>query len=78
MVNVYNVEASTRNLSKIVTVEKVESMLYAIKNEYWRSVAAVIALYNMRQAGVGVDDLIIIHNYISNEFADLIGVEPIA
>ena len=78
MVNVYNVEASTRNLSKIVTVAKVESMLYAIKNEYWRSVAAVLALYNMRRAGVCVDDLMIIHNYISNEFSDLIGVEPIA
>ena len=78
MANVYNVEATTRNLSKIVTLDKIESMLYAIKNEYWRSVAAVIALYNMRRAGVSVDDLMIVHNYISNEFADLIGVEPVA
>ena len=43
-----------------------------------KSVAAVIALYNMRRAGVSVDDLMIVHNYISNEFADLIGVEPVA
>lgn len=70
--DVYNVEASTRSLGKLITLEKVESLLYVIKNEYWRSIAAVIAYYNFKIDGRDKSELDIIHNYISNEFADLI------
>lgn len=69
---VYNVEATTRNMGGVIQIETVEKLLYAIKNEYWRSLAAVIALYNFKKLKRSEEELNILRNYISNEFADLL------
>jgi len=69
---VYNIEATTRTMGSILKLEKVEEMLYAINNEYWRSLAAVIATYNFRKARRKQDELDILKNYVNNEFNQLI------
>ena len=46
---VQNVEATTRNLGADYAVTKVLAMVDAIDHEYWRSAAAMLALYNLRK-----------------------------
>lgn len=72
MMNVYNVEATTRSMSNILTLEAVEKLLYKIDDMLFRSLAAVIATYNFRKARRSNEELSILKNYIGNEFGDLI------
>jgi hypothetical protein len=59
-----NVEATTRTMSGLISLEKVEQMLYKIKNLYWRSMAAVIAVYNFKKGNRKEEEINILRNYI--------------
>lgn len=72
MANVYNVEATTRKMSVMVKVETVEQLIYACKNYYWRSLAAVIAVYNFKKAQRAEEEIDLLHKYIGNEFQGLL------
>jgi thymidylate synthase len=72
MANVYNAEATTRTMSGLISLEKVEQMLYKIKNLYWRSIAAVIAVYNFKKGNRKEEEINILRNYIGNEFQGLL------
>ena len=72
MTNVYNVEATTRKMSALVKLETVEKLLYSCNNFYWRSIAAVIAVYNFKKANRSDEEINILRNYIGNEFNGLI------
>ena len=66
---VYDIEASTRLNGAFIKVEDIESKLYKINNLYWRSLAAVLAIYNLRKERRPQADLDILKNYVTNEFS---------
>jgi thymidylate synthase len=65
---VMNIELTTRKISEVLTLEIIEKMLNDIKNEYWRSCAALIATYNFRKVGRSQEELDKLKTYITNEF----------
>jgi len=69
---VMNVEVTTRKISNLMTMEVIEKMLTAIENDYWRSAAAVIAVYNFKKVKRNEDELNTLRSYIINEFKGLI------
>ncbi len=68
---VFDVESVTRNMGSIIDLEIVTKELDKIRNDYWRSLAAVVAVYNFRKFGRNQDELEILKGYITNEFASL-------
>lgn len=72
MASVYNVEATTRTMSGLIQLETVEKLLYTIKNLNWRSLAAVIAVYNFKKAKRTEEEINVLRNYIGNEFQGLL------
>lgn len=72
MAVVYNVEATTRTMAGLIQLEAVEKLLYSSKNVYWRSIAAVIAVYNFKKAKRTEEEVNVLRNYIGNEFQGLL------
>lgn len=68
-----NVENSTRTLGKELELSTVETMLKSIKNDYWKSNSALLALYNFRKARRSQNELDILSSYINNEFKNILG-----
>lgn len=68
---VFNIEASTRLNGVLMKTEIVEEMLKNIKNEYWRSMCALIATYNFRKAKRTQEEMDILFKYVTNEFKDI-------
>lgn len=71
MNKVFDIESLTRLQSDIVKVEVIEEMLNKFSNEYWKSVSAIIATYNLRKAGRDQSELDKLKSYITNEFASI-------
>ena len=69
---VYNVEATTRSMGGLIQLEVIEKILYSIKNIHWRSLAAVIAVYNFKKQKREEAEINILRNYIGNEFIGLV------
>lgn len=67
--NVANVEYSTRTLANELDLATIISMINGIDNEYWKSIAAMLALYNLRKARRKQAELDKIKSYIKNEFS---------
>jgi len=72
LARVMNVEVVTRKTADIVNIDVITKMLSSIQNEYWRSISAVIATYNLKKAKRSNDDLDILRAYITNEFKGLL------
>lgn len=66
---VVNVAATTRNLGADYPVIKVLTMIDAIQSEYWRSSAAMLALYNLRKHRLPQAVLDEVKTRIVNEFS---------
>lgn len=68
---VMSVETATRTIANLLTLDIVVKMITDIQNEYWRSVAALIATYNFRKFGRTQEELDILKTYITNEFSTI-------
>jgi len=66
---VVNVAATTRNLGAEYSVRKVLGMVDAIEHEYWRSSAAMLALYNLRKHRLPQAVLDEVKTRITSEFS---------
>lgn len=69
---VFNVEIATRKTSEVIKLEIIEKMLNDIQNDYWRSSAAVIAIYNLRKARRSQEDIDKLKPFVVNEFKEII------
>lgn len=63
----FNVEYTSRTNTQ-VDIEILTKILDEIKNDYLRSISAVLALYNFRKYGRTQEEMDILKGYISNEF----------
>jgi thymidylate synthase len=72
MINVYNIEATTRTMGDVISLKKVEEMLYSIDNLYWRSLAGVIATYNFKKFKREEFEINALRESITNEFKELL------
>jgi len=68
---IFNVEILTRRIADIVDLKQVEKMLNEIQTPYWRSLAAVVAIYNIRKAKRSQEDIDYLKPLIVNEFKEL-------
>lgn len=66
---IFGIEATTRTMGDLIKLDKVEEILKSISNEYWRSLAALIATYNFRKEGRSQEELDTLKKYITNEFS---------
>lgn len=69
---VFNVEILTRRIADIVDLKKVENMLNEIQTPYWRSLAAVISIYNIRKAKRSQEDVDYLKSLVTNEFKTIV------
>ncbi|MFW6007956.1 MAG: thymidylate synthase [archaeon] len=69
---VYDVEATTRNTSMIIKIDLIKEMINKINNEYWKSLAGLIAAYNFRKAKRDQSEINEFKKYVTNEFKTLI------
>lgn len=68
---VFEIEECSRIACNFIQLGIIEEKLNNIKNEYWRSLSAIISIYNLRKAGRQQSDLDRLKKYITNEFSNL-------
>lgn len=68
---VFRIERLTRE-NKDANINDVINGLNLINNEYWKSVGAVLAVYNFRKHKRKQDELNVLKQYITNEFKTLV------
>lgn len=69
--SLFNIESLTR-LNKEAELSVITTELEKIENNYWRSIAAVLATYNFRKYRRNKSEWDILKGYITNEFSQLI------
>jgi thymidylate synthase len=69
---VQNLEVLTRRTASVIGLEIIEKMLNDIQSDYWRSLAAVIAIYNLRKAKRNQEDIDKFKPFVVNEFKEII------
>ena len=67
-----NIEQSSRKLSAELDLSKFEEMLESMTSDYWRSGAAMLALYNLRKNHRPQADLDRVSRFITSEFAQFV------
>lgn len=67
---IFEIEELTRE-NKNIQIKKVVGKLLDIENEYWKSIAAILCLYNFRKYRRSQSELDILKQYITNEFKPL-------
>lgn len=65
---IFNVESISRNLGMMIEIETLVNKIDEINNKYWQSLAAFIAMYNLRKVERTQEELNILKEYITNEF----------
>ncbi|MNM94152.1 Thymidylate synthase [compost metagenome] len=68
----YNAEHLTRETGDSVDVEFISETLDKISNEYWKSLAAVLAVYNFKKAKRSEEEVNLLREKITNEFNGLL------
>jgi len=69
---IFNIEILTRRIANIIDLNKIENMLNEVQSEYWRSLATVIAIYNIRKAKRPQEDVDYLKYLVTNEFSIII------
>lgn len=69
---IMNIEALTRLQSDVIKTDMVITLISDIKNEYWKSLAALIATYNFKKCKRPIEEINPIKIHITNEFKNLI------
>jgi len=72
LARVQNIEVLTRRIGNIVDLKKVENLLNGIQSDYWRSLATVVAIYNIRKAKRSQKDVDYLKSLVVNEFKTLV------
>ena len=72
LARVQNIEALTRRIGNIVDLKKVENLLNNIQSNYWRSLAAIVAIYNIRKAKRSQEDIDYLKPIIVNELKNIV------
>jgi thymidylate synthase len=68
---VFDVESVTRLASDDITVDLVKMLLDKINNNYWKSLASLIASYNFKKANRSKLDINYLKENIENEFSEI-------
>lgn len=69
---VFNVEHITRENGNDVELNTIVELIESIENEYWSSLAAVIATYNFKKAKRSEEEIQTLRSFIKNEFSQLL------
>lgn len=69
---VFDVESVTRETGDVVEISTLVEKINSIENEYWRSLAALIATYNIRKARRNQQEIDTIKSLVTSEFQYLI------
>lgn len=65
---VFTIEHITRENGEYIKVEDVLAKIEDVENEYWKSLAAVIATYNFKKAKREIEEIEELRKLITNEF----------
>lgn len=68
---IFNIENITREAGESVDTSFLVEKINSIENEYWKSLAATIIVYNLRKSKREQEELNIFKKYITNEFSKI-------
>ncbi|AEO93578.1 thymidylate synthase [Bacillus phage G] len=68
----FNIENITRETGDVVEIPFLVEQISSIENEYWRSIVALIATYNVRKAKRSQEEIDELKSLVTNEFKGLI------